>query len=142
VRRDVRIEEDRAFRRSCELRKSHICRMIHHKGTQPQVSITSSSRVTGPPSTATGSQVSGTQPTSARASRSQTFMLRSMDETKGHEGTAPQEVTSGKRKPRWFQETLKEAKELIGEPQRLTRESRAPKRFGPYLAMVTSITDS
>jgi hypothetical protein len=69
-------------------------------------------------------------------------MMRSMDETEGHEGIAPQEITSRKRKPRWFQETLKEAKELVGEPQRLMRESRAPKRSGLYLAMVTSITDS
>jgi hypothetical protein len=43
---------------------------------------------------------------------------------------------------RWFKETLKEAKEYVGEPQRLMRESRAPKRFGSYLAMVTSIADS
>ena len=68
-------------------------------------------------------------------------MVRSIDETEGHEAIAPQEVTLGKRKPTWFQETLKEAKELVGEPQRLMRESRAPERFGLYLAMVTSITD-
>jgi hypothetical protein len=36
---------------------------------------------------------------------------------------------------------LKEAREYVGEPQRLMRESRAPERFGSYLAMVTSITD-
>jgi hypothetical protein len=43
---------------------------------------------------------------------------------------------------RWFQETLKEAKEHISEPKRLMRESRALERFGSYLAMVTSNTDS
>jgi hypothetical protein len=37
---------------------------------------------------------------------------------------------------------LKEAKENVGEPQRLMRERRAPERFGSYLAMVTNITDS
>jgi hypothetical protein len=37
---------------------------------------------------------------------------------------------------------LKEAKEYVGDPLRLMRESRAPERFGLYLAMVTSITDS
>jgi hypothetical protein len=51
-------------------------------------------------------------------------------------------VTPGKRKLRWFQETLKEAKENVGEPKRLVKERRAPERLGSYLAMVTSITDS
>jgi hypothetical protein len=37
--------------------------------------------------------------------------------------------------------TLKESKDLVGEPQSLMRESRAPESFGSYLAMVTSITD-
>jgi len=36
---------------------------------------------------------------------------------------------------------LKEAKEYVGKPKKLMRESKAPKRFGSYLAMVTSITD-
>jgi hypothetical protein len=49
-----------------------------------------------------------------------------MDESEGHEGIAPQEATSGKKKPRWFRETLKEAKEYVGEPKRLFRESKAP----------------
>jgi hypothetical protein len=112
------------------------------QGTQPPVSITESLGVTGPPSTATGSQVSGTQTTGAHASGSQTSMVRSMDEIEGHEGTAPQEVTSRKRKPRWFQETLKEAKELVGETQSLMRETRALEKFRLHLAMVSSITDS
>jgi hypothetical protein len=58
------------------------------------------------------------------------------------EDTAPPEVTLEKKKSRWFQETLKEAKEQVGEPKRLMRESRAPKRFGSYLPMVTSVTGS
>jgi hypothetical protein len=37
---------------------------------------------------------------------------------------------------------LKEEKEYVGEPHRLMRESNAPERFGSYLTMVTSITDS
>jgi hypothetical protein len=72
------------------------------QGIQPHVSITLSSRVTGPPIITTRSKVSGTQTTGARALGSQTSMVRSMDETEGHEGTAPHEVISGKRKPRWF----------------------------------------
>jgi hypothetical protein len=61
--------------------------------------------------------VSSSQTIGARASGSQTSMVRSMDETEGHEDTTPQEVTSGKKKLRWFQETLKEAKEYVGEPK-------------------------
>jgi hypothetical protein len=65
-----------------------------------------------------------------------------MDETKGHERIAPQEVISGKKKPRWFQETVKEAKEYVGEPKKLLRESKALERFSTYFVMVTSIIDS
>jgi hypothetical protein len=68
----------------------------------------------------------GIQTVGACASGSQTTLQISLDETQGHEETAPHEVTSGKRKLRSFQETLKEAKEYVGEPQRLMRESRAP----------------
>jgi hypothetical protein len=50
-------------------------------------------------------------------------------------------VTSGKRKLRWFQQTLKEAKANVGDPKRQFRGRRAPKRIWSYLAMVTSITD-
>jgi hypothetical protein len=68
--------------------------------TRPQVPSAPSSGVIGPPSTSTGSQMVGTQTTGARASRFQPSVVRSMDETEGHEGTAPQKVTSGERKPR------------------------------------------
>jgi hypothetical protein len=60
----------------------------------------------------------------------------------GHGDATSPLVTPGKRKPRWFQETLKEAMENVGEPKRLMRESIEPKRLGSYLAMVTSITDA
>jgi hypothetical protein len=69
-------------------------------------------------------------------------LQRYVHETRRHEETTPTEVTSGKKKPRWFQETLKEAKEYVGEPQRLSRESKAPERFGSHLAMVTSRSES
>jgi hypothetical protein len=71
-----------------------------------------------------------------RASGSQPSTMRSMNETEGHEDTAPPKVTKG------HEETMKEAKEQVGEPNRLMRESRALERFGFYLPMVTSITDS
>jgi hypothetical protein len=44
-------------------------------------------------------------------------------------------------KPRWFQQTLKEAKENVGEPKRQFRERIEPKRLESYFVMVTSITD-
>jgi hypothetical protein len=72
----------------------------------------------------------------------QTIDQRSVHEIQRHEETTPPEVTSRKWKPRWFQETLKEAKEYVGEPQRLMRESRAPERFRSHLAMVTSRSNS
>jgi hypothetical protein len=86
LRREVRFEEDRAFRRSCELRD--------RVEEVPQMQDdTPSSGGTSPPNTATGSWGYGTQTTGSRASGFQTSMVRYMDETKGHEGTAPQEVT-------------------------------------------------
>jgi hypothetical protein len=68
--------------------------------------------------------------------------MRSETETHEHKDLTSPLVTTGKRKPRWFQDTLKEAKENVGEPGGLFRESRAPDRLGSYLAMVTSITDT
>jgi hypothetical protein len=50
-------------------------------------------------------------------------------------------TTSGKRRPIWFQETLKEAKENVGEPNSHIRESRPPVRFGACLALVMGIRD-
>jgi hypothetical protein len=50
-------------------------------------------------------------------------------------------TTSRKRRHRWFQETLKEARENVGEPKSQIRESRPPVGFRAYLALVTSITD-
>jgi hypothetical protein len=51
-------------------------------------------------------------------------------------------TTSAKRRPRWFQENLKEAKENVGEPKSQIRESRPPVILGAYLALVTSIKDT
>jgi hypothetical protein len=68
--------------------------------------------------------------------------MRLRVETLGRGDITSPLVTLRKRKPRWFHKTLKEAKENVGEPKRLFRESRAPERLGSYLVMVTSITDS
>jgi hypothetical protein len=50
-------------------------------------------------------------------------------------------TTSGKKRPRWFQETLKEAIENVGEPKSQIRQRRPPVRLGAYLALVTTIRD-
>ena len=47
-----------------------------------------------------------------------------------------QEVTSSRRKPRWLQDTLKEA-QSAGELERIMRRSKAPDRYYSYLAAVT-----
>jgi hypothetical protein len=51
-------------------------------------------------------------------------------------------TTSGKRRPRWFQKTLKEARENVGETKSHIRERKPPVRLGAYLALVTSIRDT
>jgi hypothetical protein len=51
-------------------------------------------------------------------------------------------TTLGKRRPRWFQETLTKARENVGEPKSQIRERRPPVRLGAYLALVTSIRDT
>ena len=50
-------------------------------------------------------------------------------------------MCSGKRKPKWFQDTLREAKSVAG-PKRHVRESRPPELFRSYMALVASIVDS
>ena len=51
------------------------------------------------------------------------------------------EVCSGKRKPKWLQDTLREATSVAG-PKSPVRESRPPERFCSYMAMATIILDS
>ena len=51
------------------------------------------------------------------------------------------EVCSGKRKPKWLQDTLREATSVAG-PKRPVRESRPPDRFCSYMAMVANIIES
>ena len=51
------------------------------------------------------------------------------------------EVCSGKRKPKWLQDTLREATSVAG-PKRLVRENIPPERFCSYMEMVANIIDS
>jgi hypothetical protein len=52
-----------------------------------------------------------------------------------------EEVPSGKRKPKWLQDTLKDA-QSVGSLKRAARESRPPERFCSYVALVTNIIES
>jgi hypothetical protein len=128
VSRDVRFEEGRDFRRSLESRdgiEEVVERQIDvSKGTQPQVSSAPVSGVTRSPCMASGSQLQGVQAEGAESSGSQSVGIRSEAETLGRGDLTSPLVTSGKRKSRWFQETLKEAKENVGEPTRQFRERR------------------
>ena len=51
------------------------------------------------------------------------------------------EVCSGKRKPKWLQDTLREATSIVGL-KRPVRESRPLERFCSYMEMVANIIDS
>ena len=50
-------------------------------------------------------------------------------------------ASSRKRRPKWLQDTLKEAKS-VGPLKRLNSESMPPERFCSYVAKATSIVDS
>jgi hypothetical protein len=118
------------------------------EGAQPQLSGTPFSEVTGSPCTASESQVQHVQSDGAQTSeRGQTSGSQSVAAspeaiTLGQRDLTSPLTTSGKRKPRWFQETLKEAIENVGEPKDQVRQRRPPVRLGAYLALVTTIRDS
>ena len=122
VSRDVIFEEDRAFRRSLESRinveDDAEAPIDVSEGAQPQVSGTPVSGVTGSPCTASGSLLEGVQTEGAEASGSQSVETRPEADTLGQGDLTSPLTTLGKRKPRWFQETLNEAKENVGEPKR------------------------
>jgi hypothetical protein len=152
VNRDVRFEEDKTFARSLESRvgiedDTELLVAIS-EGAQPQTSGTPVSGVTGSPCTASGSQSEqfqsdGAQTSEgAQASGSQSVETSPEAVTLGQRDLTSLLTTSGKRKPRWFQETLKEAKENVGDPKSQIRESRPPVKLGAYLALVTSIRDT
>jgi hypothetical protein len=145
VSRDVQFE-GRDFKRTLNSRDSieevPETRIDVSEGAQPQVSNTPVLGMTGSPYTTSGSQLQGVQGEGAEASGYQSVGIRYEAETLGQGDITSPLVTSEKRKPRWFQQTLKEAKENVGEPKRHFRESRTPERLGCYLAMVTSIANA
>jgi hypothetical protein len=152
VSRDVRFEEDRVFARSLESRvgveDDAELSIAVSEGAQLQILSTPISWVTGSPCTASGSQSEHVQSDGAQTSEGvQTSGSQSVETspeavTLGQRDLTSPLTTSRKRRPRWFQETLKEARENVGEPKSQIRESRPPVRLGAYLALVTRIRDT
>jgi hypothetical protein len=101
--------------------------------------VTIGSQVTGPQSSisqATGPQVSG-----SGTSESTTRSLSSTDGVEQGESPA-HDSTLERRKPKWLQDTLREAQGLVGNPRQTMRESKPPERFCSYITMVSSIQES
>ena len=65
-----------------------------------------------------------------------------MSDEYAQEDVSLQESTSKKRKPRCPKEILKEARKYVGKPKREVKESKAPKIFSSYMALVSSIRES
>jgi hypothetical protein len=151
VSRDVRFEEDRTFARSLESRvgveDDAELPVVVSEGAQPQTSVTPVSGVTGSPCTTSGSQSEQFQSDGAQTSKgaktsgSQSVETSPEAVTLGQRDLTSPLTASAKRRPRWFQETLKEARENVGEPKSQIKESKPPVILGAYLALVTSIRD-
>jgi hypothetical protein len=94
----------------------------------------------------TGPQDSGSQATCPQVSGSSTpeSTLGSLSSGDGVEqgDCPPRDTTSERRKPKWLQNTLREAQGLMGNPRQAVRESKPPERFCNYIAMVSSIQES
>eukprot|EP00253_Pinus_taeda_P014831 PITA_14831 len=173
VRQDVKFEEERAFKRSRELRYEESPnpqdKLSQSQGSSRQGSRGTSITMSGP-SVSSGSQiqVDGTsgnmQGSPHSSSRGSPLMdsshgtsastgtdsgMRSIGKPSGVQAsnddrdsfTPVGEVCSGKRKHKWLQDTLREATS-VARPKRRVRESKPPKQFCSYMAMVTSIVDS
>jgi hypothetical protein len=148
VRRDVRFEENRAFRKSRGTEKG--------EQSSPQIQVspqqTSMIQSSGPPVSVTtnpqgtGPQISGSQVTDPQISGSYALDSTSSSQSSGdrveQEGSPPRDTTLERRKPKCLHDTLKEAQGSVGNPRQAVRESKPPKRFCSYLAMVSSIKES
>lgn len=175
VRRDVKFEEDTAFRRSRELeyldQPDPQQQLSQSQGSSgqgsggsggsggtsmrmlgPSVSSGSPSQRGGAPSRSHSSSLGsplmdnshGTSAsTGSGAGRRTTDRQSGVQATDGDEEfhSPMGEACSGKRKPKWLEDTLRDATS-VAEPKRPVRESRPPERFCSYMAMVTSILDS
>jgi hypothetical protein len=112
VRQDVKFEEDRAFKRSHD---SHLAKTEEQEALK--VEERSTSQVTSP---------------------------RSSDQKEEQEAHSTQVVTatSRKKKPRWLQQTLKDAQEHVEAPRKTFRQRRPPQKYSNYMAFMCDIIDS
>ena len=103
-------------------------------------------QISGPPVSVIGPQSSGSQATDPQVSGSGT-----LGSTTGSFSSAygvkqgespPRDTTSERRKPKWLQDTLREAHGSVGNPRKAMRESTPPERFCSYIAMVSNIRES
>jgi hypothetical protein len=148
LRRDARFEEDRAFKKSRGIERGEQS-SSQIQVSQQQTTVTQS---LGPPtsimagSQVTGPQGSGLQATGPQVSGSSTLesTLGSLSSRDGVEQgeSPPQDTTSERRKPKWLQDTLREAQGSVGNPRQGMWESKPPKRFCSYIAKVSSIRES
>jgi hypothetical protein len=117
LRRDVRFEEDGAFRKSRGTERGE------QSSSQIQVSPqqTTVTQIFGPPVSATGPHSSGSQATGPQVlgsgtSGSTTGSLSSADGVEQGE-SPPQDTTSERRKPKWLQDILRDAQGSVGNPK-------------------------
>jgi hypothetical protein len=142
LRRDVRFEEDGAFRKSRGTERGE------QSSSQIQVSPqqTTVTQSSGPPVLVTGPQSSGSQATDPQVSGSGTSgsttgSLSSVDGVE--QGESPLlDTTSERKKPKWLRDILSDAQGSVGNPKEAVRESKPPERFCSYIAMVSSIRES
>jgi hypothetical protein len=113
--RDVRFEEDGAFRKSRGTERGDQSspqiqvspqQSTVTRNSGPPASVTTGSQVTGPQSS--GSQATDPQVSGSGTSGSTTGSLSSADGVEQGE-SPPQDTTSKRRKPKWLQDTLREA---------------------------------
>jgi hypothetical protein len=142
LRRDVRFEEDGAFRKSRGTERGE------QSSSQIQVSPqqTTVTQSSGPPVSVTGPQSSGSQATDPQVSGSGTSgsttgSLSSADGVEQGE-SPPLDTTSERKKPKWLRDILSDAQGSVGNPKEAVRESKPPERFCSYIAMVSSIRES
>jgi hypothetical protein len=148
LRRDVIFEEDGAYRKSRGTERGDQSspqiqvnpqQTTVTQSSRPPTSVTTGSQVTGPQSS--GSQATGPQISRSGTSRSTTRSLSSANGVEQGE-SPPQDTSSERRKPKWLQDTLREAQCSVGNPRQAVRESKPPERFCSYIAMVSSIRES
>jgi hypothetical protein len=143
VSRDVRFEEDRAFARSLESSRADEvdaelpdCSLRGSTASVVRDTIFRGDRVTMHSFRVTVQHVQsdGAQ-TSERGQTSGSQSVAASPEaiTLGQRDLTSPLTTSGKRRPRWFQETLKEAIENVGEPKRSGQTEEATSQIGSIL---------